>query len=58
MSLPSGTCLGADEILTLIGSGGMGEVYDDPPARERFEREPKAISAVAVRLEGPDTLNG
>jgi serine/threonine protein kinase len=67
MSLPSGTTLGAYEIQSQLGAGGMGEVYkardtrldravaikilpihlaEKPDARERFEREARAISAL------------
>lgn len=27
MALPPGTCLGAYEIISALGAGGMGEVY-------------------------------
>ena len=68
MSLPPGTRLGAYEIVSPIGAGGMGEVYRardtrldrtialkvlsrdlaaDPAARERFEREARAISSLS-----------
>src|SRR5690242_3413637 len=61
MPLAPGTRLGPYEILTLIGAGGMGEVYcardtrlDRPVAlkicaeqfSERFEREARAIAAL------------
>jgi len=67
MVLTSGSKLGAYEIESLLGSGGMGEVYrardtrldrtvaikvlpanhsENPEARERFEREARAISAL------------
>jgi Tol biopolymer transport system component len=68
MSLPSGTRLGPYEIVSLIGTGGMGEVYrardsrlhrfvaiktisprvlGDAHARERFEREARAIASLS-----------
>jgi eukaryotic-like serine/threonine-protein kinase len=61
MPLAAGDRLGPYEILTIIGTGGMGEVYKGrdirlnravavkvlkPGARERFEREARAISAL------------
>src|SRR4051812_36119372 len=61
MSLPTGTRLGPYEIVTLAGSGGMGDVYRardvrldrdvavktlKGPYTERFEREARAISAL------------
>jgi len=67
MVLTSGSKLGAYEIQSLLGAGGMGEVYRardtrldrtvaikvlshhlsaNPEARERFEREARAISAL------------
>jgi len=67
MRLSAGTRLGPYEVLSQIGSGGMGEVYkardtrldrtvaikvlpehryNTPQARERFEREAKAISSL------------
>ncbi len=68
MSLPSGVRLGPYEVLGLIGTGGMGEVYrardtrlertvavkvlpesfaNEPALRARFEREARAVSALA-----------
>ncbi len=68
MSLHSGDRLGAYQIESPLGAGGMGEVYravdprldrqvaikvlpdrlaNDPSARERFEREAKAIAALS-----------
>jgi len=65
--LTAGTKLGSYEIVSLLGSGGMGEVYEavdirlrrpvavkvlrntastSPIARERFEREARAIAAL------------
>jgi serine/threonine protein kinase len=67
MPLSPGTRLGAYEILSPLGAGGMGEVYrardtrldrtvaikvlpqhlaSDPAARERFEREARAVSSL------------
>src|SRR5690242_1670580 len=66
MILETGTRLGPYEIFSLIGSGGMGEVYkardtrldrtiaikilstriDSTGARERFEREARAVSSL------------
>src|SRR5882724_5355282 len=60
MSLSAGTRLGPHEILSLIGAGGMGEVYRARDTRldrivaikvsseefsERFEREARAVAA-------------
>ena len=67
MSISPGDKLGAYEILSLVGAGGMGEVYKardtrlerivavkvlashltgNTAARERFEREARAVSAL------------
>src|SRR5450755_1418314 len=67
MGLISGTKLGPYEIISPLGSGGMGEVYrardtrldrtvavkilpahlsSNPEARQRFEREARAISSL------------
>ena len=67
MTLNSGTKLGAYQIQSAIGAGGMGEVYravdtrlnrtvaikvlpghlsESPEAKERFDREARAISAL------------
>ena len=67
MVLSSGSKLGADEIESPLGAGGMGEVYrardtrldrtvaikilpghlsENPEAKERFEREARAISTL------------
>jgi len=42
LSFDAGSRLGPFEILGLLGSGGMGEVYKD--RRARFDREARAIS--------------
>jgi Tol biopolymer transport system component len=67
VSLAPGVRFGPHEILTLVGAGGMGEVYtardmrldrtvaikvlpphaaENPEARQRFDREARAISAL------------
>ena len=67
MALTSGTKLGPYEIVSPLGSGGMGEVYrakdtrldrtvavkilashlsDNPDAKQRFDREARAISSL------------
>ena len=69
MSISAGVRLGPYEIVSLLGAGGMGEVYRaretrrlgrevalkllpphltlSPEARQRFEREAKAIAALS-----------
>jgi len=50
--LTPGSRLGAYEVSTSIGVGGMGEVFrapavaHDPERRERFEREAQTIAAL------------
>jgi serine/threonine protein kinase len=61
MPLPSGTCFGSFEVHSLLGAGGMGEVYR---ARDtRLNRDvalkvlPEALSADPERM-APETVSG
>src|SRR2546421_7864509 len=53
MAILAGTCLGPYEILSAIGSGGMGDVYS---ARDRRLNRTVAIKIFPERLSGNPEL--